>query len=85
MVRGYQREMIMLQVEESEVFESAWLVLRRERARISEGDMLAEANRIIGLGTREARKPRRGRVWLPFLLGACCGALIFAWIAFFLV
>ena len=86
MVRGCQREMIMLQVEESDVFESAWLVLRRERERVSEGDMLAEANRIIGYGVRETGKPRRrGRPWLSFLLGACCGASIFAWIAFFLI
>lgn len=86
MVRGCQREMIMLQVEGSDVFESAWLVLRRERERVSEGDMLAEANRIIGFGARETRKVgRHRREWLLFLLGVCCGAVIFAWIAFFLV
>ena len=86
MVRGYQREMIMLQVEESDVFESAWLVLRRERARVSDGDMLAEANRIIGFGTRELNVPRRrGHAPLWFLLGAFCGALIFAGVVFFLL
>ena len=86
MIRGCQREMIMLNVDGSEVFESAWLVLRRERGRISDGDMLAEANRIIGMGGQSRKMPhRRGRALLCFLLGICCGALLFAWIAFFLV
>ena len=86
MIRGCQREMIMLQVDGSEMFESAWLVLRRERGRVSECDMLAEANRIIGAGNgRRDASCRRGRAALWFLLGAVCSALIFAGIIIFLV
>lgn len=84
MLRGCQREMVMLRTEESEIFESAWLVLRREKRVPTADEMLAEANRIIGLGgTKRVRKNLWGRYLFCFFSGAFLGVLLFAAICFF--
>lgn len=82
MLRGCQKQMIVLQTEESSVFESAFFVLRRENPPVGVDDMLAEANRIIGEGVRAFPKKRgvlRGLllVFLGSLLGAFGIALVF--------
>ena len=79
MLRGCQKQMIVLQTQESSLFESAFFVLRREGGTVAADDMLAEANRIIGLGVTAKR--RRGRGWeraLYFSLGVFVSAGIFA-------
>ena len=79
MLRGCQKQMIVLQTEESSVFESAFFVLRRENPPVGVDDMLAEANRIIGEGVRKIPKKQgllRGS--LLILLGAVLGAGAFA-------
>ena len=84
MLRGCQREMVMLRTEDSEIFESAWLVLRREKRVPTADEMLAEANRIIGLsGARRSQKRGVGRLFLAFAAGALTGVLLFAAICFF--
>ena len=79
MLRGCQKQMIVLQTEESSVFESAFFVLRRENPPVGVDDMLAEANRIIGEGVRKIPK-KRGLLRGPLLvlLGAVLGAGAFA-------
>lgn len=75
MLRGCQKQMIVLQTEDSSVFESAFFVLRRENAPVGVDDMLTEANRIIGAGvgvTPRKRQALRGA--LLVLLGAFLGA-----------
>ena len=68
MLRGCQREMIVLQTRESPLFESAYFVVRRGAARLPhEGEMLAEASRIIGEGSAYFAR-RRGRARLRDLL-----------------
>ena len=85
MIKGCQREMVMLRVDESEIFESAWFVLRRERVAVSDGDMLAEANRIVrGTDSQEKRRSRLFSI-SSFVVGFCLGAIIFALIAFFIL
>ena len=84
MLRGCQREMVMLRTEDSEIFESAWLVLRREKRLPAPDEMLAEANRIIGLGGgKRLRGARRRYYFLCFFAGALVGVLLFAAICFF--
>ena len=78
MLKGCRREMIVLHTRESHVFESAYFLLRRERAPLSGQDMVAEANRIIGVGEQRLEKRRAGRGMLSFLLGLLCGAGVFA-------
>lgn len=79
MLRGCQKQMIVLQTEESSVFESAFFVLRRENPPVGVDDMLAEANRIIGIGTWTVPKKRQTlRGSLLVLLGALLGAGVLA-------
>lgn len=79
MIKGCQREMIVMQTQDSALFESAYFILRRQKTASGKTDMLAEANRIIGAGndylSRRCKKSRY--VWL-FLLGSCCGAGLLA-------
>ena len=78
MLKGCQREMILLQTKESEMFECADFVLRRGRGGSEGGDMMAEAHRILGEGGYVSPR-RRVRVrWLWFLLGCLLGAGVFA-------
>lgn len=75
MLRGCQKQMIVLQTQESRVFETAFLVLRRENASVGVEDMLAEANRIIGVGARVRPRGRQAlRASILILLGALLGA-----------
>ncbi len=78
MLKGCQREMILLQTKESEMFECAYFVLRRGRRGAVRSDMMAEAHRIIGEGGEAfcRRRVRWGAVL--FLLGCLLGAGVFA-------
>ena len=76
MLKGCQREMIMLQTGESRLFESAWFVLRPERKSACEEDMLSEANRIIGVGERRRTRLGRPRRLLYFLWGCTSGLAV---------
>ena len=78
MLRGCQKQMIVLQTPESGVFESAFFVLRPENGSVGHDDMMAEANRIIGNGTYLRKKQRLPRGLLPFFLGLLLGFGIFA-------
>ncbi len=83
MLRGCQKQMIVLQTQESSLFESAFFVLRRENPPVAADDMLAEANRIIGM--QVAVKQKNRHIWehlALFLLGAALGAGVFALIFF---
>ena len=85
MLRGCQKQMIVLQTQQSTIFESAFFVLRRDNAGtgVPCDDMLAEANRLIGEGVT-VRKKRR-RLWHTlcwFLAGSFFGAAVFALFSF---
>lgn len=76
MIKGCQREMIVLQTKESSLFESAYFVLRRGCKRASSADMLTESNRIIGEGREYFTGHKRGGWLRPFLLGfLLCGMI----------
>ena len=58
MVKGAQKRMVVVKTADSDMFEEAYFVIRRNAGHRSM-DMLAEANRIIegcGIGKREKRK-----------------------------
>lgn len=78
MLKGCQREMIVLHTTDSPLFEDAYFVLRPEKMRAPHGDMLAEANRIIenGSGYLSKRLSGRGKV-LSFAGGVLLGVGIF--------
>ena len=82
MLRGCQKQMIVLQTPESRLFESAFLVLRRDIDEAGQDDMIAEANRIIGNGSYAKKRRRTSQIWIPFSVGAVLGVGIFALIYF---
>ena len=84
MIRGTQREMIMLKGDKSSAFECVFFLLRRDLASPKQkpDDMLAEANRIISQN-RSSSDRRSVLLWRAakqktpaFLIGALCGALL---------
>lgn len=78
MLRGCQKEMIMLKTGESRLFERAFFVLRRGGPADAGDNMLAEATRLLALaeGIRPVRR-RWGRGAI-FAAGLLCGIGIFA-------
>ena len=67
MIKGCQKEMIVLQTRGSSLFESAYFVLRPGRSATAQGDMLAESNRIIEGGRDYLKKRRKKHSFFAFL------------------
>lgn len=81
MLKGCQREMIVLHTTDSPLFEDAYFVLRPEKMRSPHGDMMAEVNRIIAGGNSYLSRRRAGRgKWLYFGVGILLGAGIFLFV-----
>ena len=81
MLKGAQKQMIVIRTGDSRYFDEAYFVLRREISggREAQNDMIREANRILRQNEPEARargERRRGRGWLAFLGGLLSGAAI---------
>ena len=84
MVKGIQRQMVIVRTTESEIFETAYFVLRAD-AKIKKGQksIMAEANSIVSAvcadGSREKREKRKKRLRraLLFFGGALSGAAVF--------
>lgn len=88
MIKGAQKQMIVVKTADSKVFEEAYFVLRRER-RAQGSDIVSEANRIIDSCAPEKKRgtPRlRSYLYLgaAFLSGgAVGGAIVGAFAVFF--
>lgn len=83
LLKGAQKKMIVVKTAESDVFEEAYFVIRRD-AENSHMDMLAEANKIIENCTGGRRKKEKSRLlpklrdWMFFAGGAGLGGGIAA-------
>ncbi|MBR7112664.1 MAG: hypothetical protein IKC75_07090 [Clostridia bacterium] len=75
MLRGCQKQMIVLQTPESPLFESAFFVLRRDMGEPRQADMQAEANRLVGNETYLRKRPRFAREAALFFAGFLGGVL----------
>lgn len=82
MMKGVQRKMIIVKTDKSDVFETAYFVLRSDadKCRGEALDMLGEANRIVNDGNGEKRNDRikrkrfgRFAAFCFFLLGIVFG------------
>ncbi len=82
MVKGINKQMIVLKIEGNRIYESACFILRNEvqKSRDNERDMLNEANRILeGMELKKQKKKRRGGFWrfalslLLLVVGAAIG------------
>ena len=83
MIKGCQREMIVVQTQKSKVFEQAYFMLRRESRTLQHGDLLAEANLLVqavseGTVVRKRPRGRRAFFWMGVLAGALLGTGLFA-------
>ena len=84
MIRGTQREMIMLKGDRTSAFECVFFLLRTDLTtpKQKREDMLEEANRIISQNRKSSE--RKGMIFWrtvkkntpAFLIGALCGALL---------
>ena len=83
MIRGTQKNMIVIKPPVTSPFESAWFVLRRvgkESPPPEKGAMVREAHRILSESATQHRrkifpKDRLASMLLVFLSGILCGAL----------
>lgn len=82
MLKGAQKQMIVVRTGDSRYFDEAYFVLRREikAKRSGRNEFLREANRIIeesGIRMRESvcARPKGTRIrgWMLFLAGLICG------------
>ena len=77
MIKGAQKQMIVVRTGDSRFFDEAYFVLRRG-AETGKGrrDLLAEANRILGEceSARRGNARRRARGIAVFLIGLVSGA-----------
>ncbi len=80
MVRGCEKRMVRLKNPEGGIFEEVLFVLRdeAESGDRREGDIIAEATRLLGenMPCRERRRGDRRVSPLPFLLGVATAAVI---------
>ena len=94
-MRGCEKRMVFLRHADSELFEEAYFVMRRDARRPDYRDMVAEAERILRCETGEkeshtARFPqkcgkrKRGRGKLSFLFAFALGVLLSGALFFFL-
>ena len=88
MIKGSQRQLIVLRTGDSRYFDEAYFVLRREIGadRTCRTDILREANRIlesnIPRGRRNHRERVRGFLW--FWIGLCVGIALAVGVALLL-
>lgn len=68
--------MIVLETRESDLFERAYFVLRRAKYTAKGCEMLAEAERLVGDGSRYVSHRQRRCARLPFWIGMLLGALL---------
>jgi hypothetical protein len=90
MIKGINKQMIVLKLENNRLYESACFLLRADtqRKKQEEGDMLSEANRI--LAEMDIKKPKRAtrggfRRFLGAVLLVLLGAALGFGGAFFLL
>ena len=75
MIKGAQKQMIVVRTNKSPYFDEAYFVLRREirSQKHIQNDILAEANRILEENTPTSRPCRKKHILLGFLAGIFCG------------
>ena len=92
MIKGINKQMIVLKLESNRLYESACFVLRNdvERKRQEEKDMLNEANRILAeMDIKHPKREMRGRMgrftrtMIVLMIGAAIGASSVLFLTYF--
>ena len=82
MIKGVNKQMIVLRIDGNRIYESACFVLKNEitQSKESRKDMLDEANRLLAQMDIKKARPRKKRIFwrialpmLIFVLGAAAG------------
>lgn len=79
MLKGSQRQMIVVQTTKSRYFDGAYFILRREVGTVGEEetDILREANRIFeDSAPGQSEKKRRFSTFFAFLAGCALGGTV---------
>ncbi len=78
MLKGVQRKLIMLQLRESDLFETAYFVLKEneENRTHDPSEMLHEANRILEENSHNGKCSAARSFLPPAMLGFCFGSLL---------
>lgn len=90
MIRGIQKEMIMLRPDKSSIFEVVYFMLRSDVSKPSENDILREANKIVeeNISHKKRRREERKnklRSGIPFFIfGSLSGIISTALVCLFL-
>ena len=81
-MRGCQRQIIMLKGTESQIFDEAYFLLRKDFEGKSRDDdeIIREAQRIVDRNTTRHRRPLERSPLIPFLCGFFCCAVL--WLIF---
>ena len=76
-MRGCQRQIILLKGTDSQIFDEAYFLLRKDfdRSRTGEDALVREAERLVALNTTRHRARRSTRLWL-FAAGMLAGGLL---------
>ena len=84
-MRGCQRKIIMLRGTDSQIFDEAYFLLRKDfdNERQDEDALLREAQRLVELNTTRRRARRRPK-WLLFAAGMLAGGALFLILALIL-
>ena len=85
--KGCEKRMIMLKNTGSDLFEEAYFILNTKRtARVSTGDMIKEANRIVAENNMIPKREEKQRTPLfLYLLGVLSGIGVTALIMTFVI
>ena len=78
MVKGCQRQMVVIRCPADSIFESAHLILKNDAISSSGEDIVKQANRVIAesaLAKSKRNAKKRGRERLFLILSFICGAL----------
>lgn len=77
MVKGCQRQMVVLKCASDSAFESAYFILKNEKQKsFSEDEIIAQANKIIAENCFARAKKRRIKTALVAFASFACGAAL---------
>ena len=84
MIKGAQKQMIVVRTGTSRYFDEAYFVLKSglKPKREEQTDLLTEANRIIKESEELRTGKKSNRPWLWFAIGLLIGAVLTAAVAF---
>lgn len=77
-MRGCERKIIMLKGTDSEIFDEAYFLIRRDfKESVRGGEMVSEAQRIVECNTTKHRRARgKKRERISFAIGLAVGVVI---------